>query len=58
MPYADIGNDVKLYYEEYNPKKSGKATPIIFLHGFTLDRRMWEPQAHFFRDKYHLILME
>ncbi len=58
MPYADIENDAKLFYEEYNPKNSGNATPVIFLHGFTLDHRMWEPQAHFFRDKYRLIFVD
>jgi len=58
MPFADIGNDVKLYYDEYLPQQGGIATPIVFLHGFTLDRRMWQSQIAFFKDKYHLIILD
>lgn len=60
MPYAHIGNDLKLYYEECLPQQSAtaKSTPIIFLHGFTLDHRMWQPQAVFFKNKFHLILVD
>ncbi|MFH2049943.1 MAG: alpha/beta fold hydrolase [bacterium] len=58
MPYADIGNDVKLYYDEYLPQQGSIATPIVFLHGFTLDRRMWELQVEYFKDRCHLILID
>ena len=58
MPYADIGNDVKLYYDEYIPQNGSVASPVIFLHGFTLDRRMWQAQLDFFKDKYHIILVD
>ena len=62
MPYALIGNDIKLYYEEYIPQQSGLATasitPIIFLHGFTLDHRMWQPQVDFLKNKHRLILVD
>ena len=58
MPYADIGNDVKLYYEEYFPQQGSVNTPLIFLHGFTLDRRMWQAQLDYFKDKYHIILVD
>jgi pimeloyl-ACP methyl ester carboxylesterase len=59
MPYADL-DALKLYYEEYgpdNPAASGN-TPLVFLHGFTLDRRMWAPQARFFRKEYRVILLD
>lgn len=58
MPYADIGNNVKLYYDEYFPQHGSLAAPIIFLHGFTLDRRMWQAQLDFFKDKYHILLVD
>ncbi len=49
MSYAELGEN-RLYYEE-----SGTGAPLIFLHGFSLDHRMWEPQAPFFQDKYRVI---
>ncbi len=52
MPYADLG-DIRLYYEE-----SGSGVPVVFLHGFTLDRRMWNPNADFFAAHYSVILVD
>ncbi|MCS6928445.1 MAG: alpha/beta hydrolase [Saprospiraceae bacterium] len=39
-----------LYYED-----AGKGEPIVFIHGFTLDARMWEPQWKVFRKRYRAI---
>jgi len=40
-------NDGRLYYET-----AGSGEPLVFVHGVTLDRRMWDDQvpvyAHFF----------
>ncbi len=33
-------------------KKIGKGPPIIFIHGFCLDHRMWENQLNFFSDSF------
>lgn len=52
MPYANLG-DYRLYYEEY-----GVGEPVIFLHGFTLDIRMWTAQAEFLESDYHVILLD
>ncbi len=52
MPYADTG-DTRLFYGEY-----GEGDPLIFLHGFTLDRRMWQAQAEFFSKYYRVILVD
>ena len=52
MPYADLG-DIRLYFEEY-----GSGVPVIFLHGFTLDRRMWSQQADYFSQRYYVILLD
>ena len=49
MPYADLG-ELRIYYEG-----AGEGEALVFLHGFTLDRRMWRPQVEYFRDKYHVI---
>jgi pimeloyl-ACP methyl ester carboxylesterase len=49
VPYIDAP-DVKLYYED-----EGTGTPIVFLHGFTLDRRMWRRQVEFFKNDYRTI---
>ena len=49
MPYAKSGED-RLYYEE-----SGEGTPLIFLHGFSLDRRMWDGQFELVAERYRAI---
>jgi len=49
MPYADLGQ-FRMYYEG-----AGEGEALVFLHGFTLDRRMWRPQVEYFRDSYHVI---
>lgn len=36
----------------------GEGVPILFLHGHTLDNRMWEPQVKFFADRYKVVCME
>src|SRR5437016_4628192 len=41
---------VRLAYE-----RAGRGTPIIFLHGGLLDRRMWDDQFAFFAQQYQAI---
>lgn len=43
--YAEV-NGTRLYYEAH-----GTGTPLLFLHGFTLDRRMWRAQVEALRDR-------
>ncbi|MCB2229299.1 alpha/beta fold hydrolase [bacterium] len=50
MPFADLGG-FRLYFEEH-----GAGDPVIFLHGFSIDRRMWLPQVPAFETKYRVIL--
>lgn len=52
MPEIDLGQ-VTIYYEEY-----GKGDPLVFLHGFTLDRRMWRRQIEYFSGKYRVIVYD
>ncbi|MBU8934705.1 MAG: alpha/beta fold hydrolase [candidate division Zixibacteria bacterium] len=57
MPYARISNRHRLYYDEVLPGlKTGSPEPVIFLHGFTLDRRMWQSQATFFGQRYRVLV--
>jgi pimeloyl-ACP methyl ester carboxylesterase len=52
MPYAVLP-DIKLYYEEH-----GSGEPILFLHGFTLDRRMWGPQVPYFSEAFRVLVLD
>jgi len=49
MPFARAGEH-RLYYEE-----SGSGEPLVFLHGFSLDHRMWRPQVGCFAKKHRVI---
>ncbi len=49
MPEIKVG-EVTLYYDD-----QGSGDPIVFLHGFTLDRRMWRRQMEYFSPKYRVI---
>lgn len=40
----------QLYFET-----CGDGEPIIFLHGFTFDHRMWQPQVDYFSKQYEVI---
>lgn len=40
----------KVYYEI-----QGEGDPIVFIHGRTLDARMWKPQVEYFKNNYKCI---
>jgi len=40
-------NKGRIYYEIV-----GKGDPIVFVNGYTLDRRMWDEQVRYFSNKY------
>lgn len=48
--YVDVPEGGKLYYEAY-----GKGTPMILIHGHTLDRRMWRQQIPRFAKRFRVI---
>jgi len=52
MPYFDSGN-IRLYYED-----KGQGFPLVFLHGFSLDHRMWDGQIRYFSSKYRTIALD
>lgn len=50
MPYFE-SEKIRLYYET-----AGDGIPLVMLHGFSLDRRMWRYQADAFSQNYKLIM--
>ena len=52
MPYI-TNSSVRTYYEEH-----GSGQPVVFLHGFTLDRRMWRDQIPFLSNHFRLIIQD
>ena len=52
MPYFHSGN-VKLFYQD-----EGQGAPLLFLHGFTFDHRMWQPQLEFFSSNYRVLILD
>ena len=50
MPFAEV-NGQRLYYED----TGGEGPPIVFSHGFLMDRRMFAPQVAALRDTYRVI---
>jgi pimeloyl-ACP methyl ester carboxylesterase len=36
----------------------GSGTPVIFIHGWALDREMWEPQAQGLRNRFRILRMD
>jgi len=49
MGYADV-NGTRLYYEEF-----GTGHPLVLIHGFTLDMRMWDEQVSAFAKDYRVV---
>ena len=47
--FADV-NDTRLYYEI-----AGSGHPLVLIHGFTLDTRMWDDQFDVFAAHYQVI---
>lgn len=46
-------DEAKIYYQ-----LNGEGTPIVFIHGFTLDNRMWESQIGFFQHDYKTLVYD
>jgi len=49
MPHETV-NNLRFFYSE-----EGKGVPLVFLHGFSLDHRMWQPQQEYFSQHYRVI---
>ncbi len=51
--YIPVSDDGLIYYEA-----EGEGTPVILLHGHTLDLRMWDPQMDSLKAHYRVIRPE
>lgn len=51
--YIDVSEGGRIYYEA-----EGEGTPVVLLHGHTLDLRMWDPQMDSLRAHYRVIRPE
>ena len=49
--YVSISHGGKMYYEAY-----GNGTPLILIHGHTLDRRMWRKQVEEFANHHYRVI--
>ena len=47
--FADV-NGTRLYYE-----LAGAGHPLVLIHGFTLDTRMWDDQFAVFAQEYQML---
>ena len=47
--FADV-DGVRLYYEV-----AGDGAPLVFGHGYSLDRRMWDDQFELFATRYRAV---
>jgi 3-oxoadipate enol-lactonase len=47
--YAEV-NGTRLYYEV-----AGRGPPVVLIHGFTLDTRMWDDQFEVFAQRYKVV---
>ena len=47
--YAEV-NGTRLYYE-----LAGEGDPIVLIHGFTLDTRMWDDQFNEFASNHRVL---
>jgi 3-oxoadipate enol-lactonase len=47
--FADV-NGTRLYYDE-----TGTGDAVVFVHGFTLDARLWDDQVAAFAERYRVI---
>lgn len=51
--YVPVAQGGKLYYQIH-----GEGEPLVFLHGHSLDMRMWETQVDTFAQHYRVILID
>lgn len=59
MPYVTIHDHIKLFYQDFSPENhSTNRPPIIFLHGFTIDHRMWGAAAAHFSKTHRVLLLD
>jgi non-heme chloroperoxidase len=53
MPYVEVEKGVQYYYEDV-----GQGKPIVFVHGWGANRKVWERQVVDFSDKFRVITID
>jgi len=53
MPYLEIKDRVKLYYEVH-----GKGKPIVFIHGLTANHSHFKYQTRYLKDRFQVIVYD
>ena len=56
MPTADV-NGIDIAFQEKGPWGSAPA-PLVLLHGFPLDARVWEAQLSGLSDRFHVLAVD
>lgn len=53
MPFVELDQDTKLFYEEY-----GEGQTIIFVHGVMMSSKFFYKQIPYFSENYHVITLD
>ncbi|MDR7075941.1 pimeloyl-ACP methyl ester carboxylesterase [Neobacillus niacini] len=53
MPYIEVEKGVQYYYEDV-----GQGKPIVFVHGWGMNRQVWERQVVDFSDTFRVITID
>lgn len=58
MPYVQL-DDFRMHYRDYPAQQPDATTlPIVMLHGFTVDHRMWAEDARWLSQWYRVLLSD
>jgi len=52
MPHAELSHGT-LHYQE-----SGAGAPVVFLHGYLMGARLWDPVVHLLQDEFRCLVPE
>lgn len=58
MPFADLPG-IRIHYLDLQPVDENDLIteiPIVFVHGFTMDHRSWQPQVEFFKKNFRVLV--
>ena len=53
MPFADVPNGMRIYYEEY-----GSGEPVLLLMGTGADHTFWGPQIPAYSERHRTIIVD
>lgn len=53
MPFCQVEEDVRIYYETY-----GSGDPVVFIHGGGMSHEFWEQQTYAMMDSHQVVAMD